>query len=403
MSSSEPMRVVEFYAGVGGWHFALKHSSINAIVIAAIDINTTANNFYRHNFPTTNHLQRNISGLTARELDSFSADIFTLSPPCQPFTRQGKQGDNEDHRTDSLFHLMHIFPDMHTPPHCIMIENVKGFECSKTRDKLYSVLAKMSYNVQEYLLSPKQFGIPNSRLRYYLLAKMSPFSLDVATLRTPCCTVEHLLKHLPKGYDSYTQVDPGTILTADQTNSCDHQQLQSTVVAVTTVTDGTTTSNSECKPVLLKSLKEGFIELLTDQELCDVLVTDKVLRNYAMGLDIVDRESCSSCCFTKGYFRYAVGTGSVIKHNTESSLDAAFKDYVDSKQRGEIEECPRYLKQLQLRYFTPREVSNLMCFPKSFEFPLDSTFNQRYKVLGNSVNVLVVSVLLKYLLQNEQK
>ena len=54
-SSAFELKVVEFYAGVGGWHFALKHSNIQARVVAAIDINTTANKVYRHNFPTTTH------------------------------------------------------------------------------------------------------------------------------------------------------------------------------------------------------------------------------------------------------------------------------------------------------------------------------------------------------------
>ena len=68
-SSPFELKVVEFYAGVGGWHFALKHSNIQARVVAAIDINTNANKVYRHNFPTTTHLQRNICGLTSQDLD----------------------------------------------------------------------------------------------------------------------------------------------------------------------------------------------------------------------------------------------------------------------------------------------------------------------------------------------
>ncbi len=404
---SEPLRVVEFYAGVGGWHFALKHSGLNASIIAAIDINTTANNFYKYNFPMTNHLQRNICGFTARDLDSFSADVFTLSPPCQPFTRQGKQGDNEDHRTDSFFHLMHIFPDMHNPPKFIMIENVKGFECSNTRDHIYSVLERMNYTIQEFLLSPKQFGIPNSRLRYYLLAKKRPLSFDIVLSKTPCCTVEDfLLQYLSTNDDTY--VSKKKIVTATCNTSCIADNKTSDCHShgysyqQYTVNDPTAnvTPGVDNQMVPLRSLNDGFIESLTDLELQEVLVTDKVLRSYAMGLDIVDIDSFSSCCFTKGYFRYAVGTGSTLKQDPKSSLDVAFKDYIDSKQRGDIEECSRYLKQLQLRYFTPREVSNLMCFPKSLKFPPDSNIRQQYRVLGNSVNVKVVSILLQYLIQN---
>ena len=58
------------------------------------------------------------------------------------------------------------------------------------------------------------------------------------------------------------------------------------------------------------------------------------------------------------------------------------------------------VEALKLRYFSPREVANLMCFPDSFSIPADVTLRQSYKVLGNSLNVLVVSVLVKYLLND---
>ena len=50
------------------------------------------------------------------------------------------------------------------------MENVKGFELSETRDHFTQVLSEAGYQFQEFLLSPEQIGIPNSRLRYYLIA-----------------------------------------------------------------------------------------------------------------------------------------------------------------------------------------------------------------------------------------
>lgn len=45
---------------------------------------------------------------------------------------------------------------------------------SSTRDLLVTTLCRLRYSVLELLLTPLQFGIPNSRLRYYLLAKIQP-------------------------------------------------------------------------------------------------------------------------------------------------------------------------------------------------------------------------------------
>jgi len=58
------------------------------------------------------------------------------------------------------------------------------------------------------------------------------------------------------------------------------------------------------------------------------------------------------------------------------------------------------MQRLHLRYFTEREVSNIMGFPSSFSFPDGTTFPQSrvaYRALGNSLSVPVVTCLLDYL------
>lgn len=52
------------------------------------------------------------------------------------------------------------------------------FKSSATRRILLLTLKSLGYNVFECLLTPLQFGIPNSRLRYYLLAKMAPLQFS---------------------------------------------------------------------------------------------------------------------------------------------------------------------------------------------------------------------------------
>ena len=333
------VRIVEFYAGVGGWHYAMERSGLNTLVVAAVDINTTANKVYKHNFPQTAHLQRNICGLTGTDLDSFSADVFTLSPPCQPFTRQGKRGDSDDHRTDSFFHLMQTLTEMKTPPRYIMMENVQGFESSKTRDRFLAILKGMGYSFQEFLLSPKQFGIPNSRLRYYLLAKKHPLSFATPLPEMPC-------QIIPNALEQFLSSDTCK-------SSADHNKVESQLVQTLAATGGfelpsscTIPQTKSRTPLPIKCLEDGFIEPLLEHDLQEFLVPEKILKNYAMGLDIVDPSSNSSCCFTKGYFRYAVGTGSVLMHEgTRSSLDLAFKQYLDAHSKGEKDDSPKYLKE----------------------------------------------------------
>jgi len=56
-------------------------------------------------------------------------------------------------------------------------------------------------------------------------------------------------------------------------------------------------------------------------------------------------------------------------------------------------------RSLKMRYFTPREVARLMGFPEAPEFTFPDTCANIlcYRLLGNSLNVTVVSTLLEHL------
>lgn len=206
-SKRERLRALEFYAGVGGFHYSLLRSQVNAEVTGSFDINPTANKIYAHNFPNTAHYNRNICGLTASELDKLEPNIIHMSPPCQPFTRQGLRRDKEDRRTDSFFHLMLTISEMRKPPNYILMENVQGFESSHTRNEFTQTLERVGYSYQEFLLSPVQFGVPNSRLRYYLLAKKKPLSFALKPASEDANALVDFVRQLP----CTTETDKGLV------------------------------------------------------------------------------------------------------------------------------------------------------------------------------------------------
>ncbi|PQQ02502.1 uncharacterized protein Pyn_24673 [Prunus yedoensis var. nudiflora] len=84
-------------------------------------------------------------------------------------------------------------------------------------------------------------------------------------------------------------------------------------------------------------------------------------------MDIVYPDSKRCCCFTKSYYRYVKGTGSLL-----ATLQPNNEDKASS------------LKEQCLRYFTPREVANLHSLPEDFQFPQQISLRQRYALLGNS-------------------
>ena len=191
------MNVLELYSGIGGMHLALKgiglvlyinsvkllcnfaESNVSGKVIAAIDINTTANTVYEYNFPDTKLYNRNIQSISAEFVNRLNIDTILMSPPCQPFTRNGLKQDIDDPRTSSFIHVLDLLPKITAEN--MLIENVKGFELSEMRSRLIEKLNEVGYNFQEFMLTPTQFGVPNSRCRYYCIARKFPHKLCFET------------------------------------------------------------------------------------------------------------------------------------------------------------------------------------------------------------------------------
>ena len=86
LTEQPPLKICEFYSGIGGWRYALqKATSRDHDVALAIDASTTCNAIYAHNFGHKPS-QRRVETLTTN--DVAGADGWLLSPPCQPYTRQ---------------------------------------------------------------------------------------------------------------------------------------------------------------------------------------------------------------------------------------------------------------------------------------------------------------------------
>jgi tRNA (cytosine38-C5)-methyltransferase len=74
--------------------------------------------------------------------------MILMSPPCQPFTRQGNQNGYTDNRAQSFLHLIEMIPKLNKKPNYILMENVKGFDSDPARDIFLKMLKTLNYNYQ---------------------------------------------------------------------------------------------------------------------------------------------------------------------------------------------------------------------------------------------------------------
>ncbi|XP_010897330.2 tRNA (cytosine(38)-C(5))-methyltransferase [Esox lucius] len=387
----ENIRVLELYSGIGGMHYALTESGVGAEVVAAVDVNTTANEIYKHNFPNTPLHPKTIEGMTLDDFNKLTFDMILMSPPCQPFTRIGLQGDISDPRTKSFLYILDLLPRLSKLPRFILLENVKGFETSSARESMVKTLIECGYNYQELLVSPTCLGMPNSRLRYFLIAKAPPGSFCFQT--TPEI---HEGFPLPAEEDVSGRSFPVSHSSASTT--CpeeERRETQAEDAGVLYKLERIQDAERKSRQNRDESVRQigDYLENHGGEEMEQYLLSHKTLLRYALLMDIVRPTCRRSVCFTKGYGHYVEGTGSVLQSCMETDMESAFR----SLELLSDEEKLQQLSRLKLRYFTPREIANLMGFPKHFTFPKNISTKQQYRVLGNSLNVHVVARLIQLL------
>nr|ALB00266.1 tRNA (cytosine(38)-C(5))-methyltransferase [Brachionus koreanus] len=385
------LRVLELYSGIGGMHCAFNLSAIPGEIIAAVDINHHANMVYKHNFKNTKILQKTIEGMKLEEYDSLDFDCILMSPPCQPFTRQGKQSGSSDNRAQSFLALIDIIPKLKKKPKFILMENVKGFDKDEARNIFIRMLKKENYSYQEFLLSPIQFGIPNSRLRYFLIARLNE-SFNFETTREILTTLpEKAFEWIDEASNEIT-FDLDKL--RDELNSkeeCYFTENLTANIKESQINDSyENCAQAEAKNVFAKNVKK-LEEFVVDDmgHDTDLYLTRNIFLKSLRVMDLVTVKSTRTNCFTKNYGRYLEGTGSLLKVNSNK------KDLMDVIM--DKTEHINISKNL-IRFFSPKEIANLHCFPDEFEFPDELTTMQKWKCIGNSLNVFIVGILIKLMI-----
>ena len=396
----DPLRVLELFAGIGGMRLALSYAGM-AVDTVAVEVNQQALAVYSGNFGSEKVVNRDICSLTPQWFDRQQCRIWTMSPPCQPYTRQGHIRDAEDPRAKPLLHIIKILHEVTSPPEAIVVENVKNFEQSDSFALLCEALRARQYHWRSFLLSPRQFGFPNSRLRLYLVAKQR----------------HHAFEHVPSLVSDETELGPWHNLPCPATQ--DWQSVPPVEERDCCVGCGRSAPAEEAGSCMFppksistfldKDPKDPSGSPLPNAEF---LVPEKIMQKEAARcFDVVHESCCHSLCFTKAYGRYIDGTGSV---------------FVSEKLEESLEDPGSYAMQEfygRLRYFSPDEVARLLgfklgacsgysCLPKcehdesaesdkstcrcfvSFSLPAHPA-RELWSLLGNSLNPQVVGLVCK--------
>lgn len=413
------IRMLEFFSGIGGMRISvekalrlLNQENKRSYVLEscrAYDISLHANNVYYYNFCGSSNKASDsvctklVEQLKPKDISPLRANLWTMSPPCQPFTTngegRGKQRlDASDKRCNGLKGITKLLTALKKEdrPKWILLENVKGFEDSAMCEIWCECLRNNGYSFRSFVLSPVEFGIPNHRRRYYLLAERDSNRWSNEE------------NNSIQGEDAV--VDPST-------ESNIEVEKRETRIA-NDISSLTFYSEIAKRPIHKVGRYVGGYPSSLDPYL---VPTKVLLKAWSKGLGIVSLEDKATHCFTAGYGR--------IYHRSTGSLLLIPGSKADLERKGEalealpLDRSDMTIYENQLRRFKPEELLGLFGFVetddvessdenddinditsrverKVFEIPPNvvPSLEQRYKLIGNSISVDVVTELMRELL-----
>lgn len=156
---------IDLFAGIGGFRLALE--SVGGRCLGFSEIAPDAINTYCANF---NESEDGNFGDITKIKDLPRHDFMTAGVPCQSWSIAGKNLGFDDDRgqlwNDTLYLLNKVRPK------AFIFENVKGLSDPRNQNALEYILTRIEqagYHAQKFVLNAYDYGVPQTRVRIYII------------------------------------------------------------------------------------------------------------------------------------------------------------------------------------------------------------------------------------------
>lgn len=162
------IKYLDMFSGIGGFRSALDRVG-GFECVGFCEIDEKAKETYEAIYDTKGELYFN----DAREINPNALpdiDLICGGFPCQSFSIAGKRGGFEDTRGTLFFEIARIAAVK--KPKYMLLENVPGLlnhDQGRTFQKIISSLDELGYDVTWQVYNSKNFGVPQSRKRLYIV------------------------------------------------------------------------------------------------------------------------------------------------------------------------------------------------------------------------------------------
>jgi len=182
------VRFVDLFAGLGGFHLALRRLGHECVFASQIerDVQDT----YEKNFGL--RPVGDIRKIPVEKIPSHS--ILCAGFPCQPFSKAGGQNGLKCPKDGDLFKYVVRIVRYHQPRYLILenVPNLIRHNEGKTCRGMRGRLKALGYELDEMRYSPHQFGIPQIRDRVYVVGCLSGLNGFSRCMKKSVCRMSTL-------------------------------------------------------------------------------------------------------------------------------------------------------------------------------------------------------------------
>lgn len=165
------LKFIDLFAGIGGFHEALKRLSCECVFASEIDELARKTYLANHKIDLANFNQ-DIRSISPTEIPDH--DILCAGFPCQPFSQAGyKKGFNDGDKSERgnlFFRIVDILEAK--KPAAYIIENVRhllNHDCGRTFKVICQHLEDVGYTVNYQVLKASEYGLPQHRPRIFIV------------------------------------------------------------------------------------------------------------------------------------------------------------------------------------------------------------------------------------------
>jgi len=174
-SKKKEFSFIDLFSGAGGFSLGFVQEGFRDLL--AVEIDNSAAQTYKFNFPETPLMKADIRTIHSLQIESEISeipDVILASPPCEPFTsantaRQKDPFDRfyTDPKGDLILHAIRIIGDL--SPNFFIIENVIPIVNGIGKELISNAFGKVGFDkIYFNVITAENHGCPSARTRVFI-------------------------------------------------------------------------------------------------------------------------------------------------------------------------------------------------------------------------------------------